>query len=62
MVQGDPAYWMDDSHTRDERRQRSCERKKWYRTREQAESAIVNMNSKVYECEFCCGFHIATKR
>ena len=43
-------------------RKRSCERKKWFRTRALAESGIYIMGTYAYHCQFCDGWHLATKK
>lgn len=49
---------LEDARRR--HRERSCERKRYFRTRNEAEVAVPNLSMRVYHCEFCHGYHLAT--
>jgi len=43
-------------------RHRGCERKMWFRSQAKAEAAIMTFGQYAYQCRFCFGWHIATKK
>ena len=45
-------------------RRRSCERKRWFRRRHDAELEMTKRSQQTYayHCQFCEGWHIATQK